>query len=46
MTLINRLFLGFMIAAGLVAGAVLVAKPEARDFRISLIATFRAMRTA
>ena len=35
MTLINRLFLGFMIAAGLVTGAVLVAKPEARDFRIS-----------
>ena len=32
---INRLFLGFMIVAGLAAGALLVAKPELRDFRIS-----------
>jgi len=35
MTQINRIFLGFMIAAGLVAGLVLVARPELRDFRIS-----------
>jgi hypothetical protein len=35
MTQINRIFLGFMIAAGLAAGLVLVARPELRDFRIS-----------
>ena len=35
MTPINRFFLGFMIVAGLAAGALLVAKPELRDFRIS-----------
>jgi hypothetical protein len=35
LTPINRLFLGFMIVAGLAAGAALVAKPELRDFRIS-----------
>ena len=35
MTPINRVFLGFMIAAGLAAGLVLVARPELRDFRIS-----------
>ncbi|TMI98327.1 MAG: hypothetical protein E6G97_26315 [Alphaproteobacteria bacterium] len=35
MTGINRIFLGFMIVAGLAAGFVLVAKPELRDFRIS-----------
>jgi len=29
------LFLGFMIAAGLVTGGVLVAAPQVRDFRIS-----------
>jgi len=34
MTPINRLFLGFMILAGLAPGAVLVARPEVRDFRI------------
>lgn len=32
---INRLFLGFMIVAGLAADALLVARPELRDFRIS-----------
>ena len=31
---INHLFLGFMILAGVVAGAVVVAKPEVRDFRV------------
>ena len=35
MTPINRFFLGFMIVAGLAAGAALVVKPELRDFRIS-----------
>jgi hypothetical protein len=35
MTFINRLFLGYMVAIGLAAGAVLVAKPETRDFRVS-----------
>ena len=35
LTPINRLFLGFMIVAGLASGALLVAKPELRDFRIS-----------
>jgi len=35
MTQINRIFLGFMIAAGLAAGLVLVVRPELRDFRIS-----------
>ena len=35
LTPVNRAFLGFMIVAGLAAGALLVAKPELRDFRIS-----------
>ena len=35
MTAINRIFLGFMIVAGLAAGAALVARPELREFRIS-----------
>jgi len=35
MTPINRIFLGFMIVAGLAAGAVLVARPALRDFRVS-----------
>jgi hypothetical protein len=35
MTPINRFFLGFMIVAGLAAGALLVASPDLRDFRIS-----------
>ena len=35
MTQINRIFLGFMVAAGLAAGLVLVVRPELRDFRIS-----------
>jgi hypothetical protein len=34
MTTINRLFLGFMIAAGLATGIVLVVAPQMRDFRI------------
>jgi len=36
MTPINRLFLGFMIVAGLAAGAVLVVRPEARIFAFRL----------
>ena len=35
MTTINRIFLGFMIVAGLGAGALLVARPELREFRVS-----------
>jgi hypothetical protein len=35
MTAINRIFLGFMIVAGLAAGASLVARPELREFRVS-----------
>jgi hypothetical protein len=35
MTAINRIFLGFMIVAGLAAGAALVARPELREFRVS-----------
>ena len=35
MTAINRFFLGFMVVAGLAAGALLIARPELRDFRIS-----------
>ena len=35
MTPINRIFLGFMIMAGLAAGLVLVARPDLRDFRVS-----------
>jgi len=35
MTAINRIFLGFMIVAGLGAGALLVARPELREFRVS-----------
>jgi len=31
---INHLFLGFMVLAGAAAGAVVVAKPEVRDFRV------------
>jgi hypothetical protein len=34
MTAINRIFLGFMIVAGLAAGAALVARPELRDLRV------------
>lgn len=29
---IDRIFIGFMAAAGIAAGAILVAFPEARDF--------------
>jgi hypothetical protein len=35
MTAINRIFLGFMIVAGLATGAALVARPELREFRVS-----------
>jgi len=35
MTAIARVFLGYTLAAGLMAGAVLVAKPELRDIGIS-----------
>ena len=35
MTSIDRIFLGYTLLAGLAAGAVLVAKPELRDFGIS-----------
>ena len=31
---LNQIFLGFMAVVGVVAGAVLVAKPEVRDFRV------------
>jgi hypothetical protein len=34
MTAINRIFLGFMIVAGLAAGAALAARPELRDLRV------------
>jgi hypothetical protein len=35
MTLTHRLFLGYMVVAGLAAGALLVVAPQARDFAIS-----------
>jgi hypothetical protein len=35
MSPIDRIFLGYTLAAGLAAGAVLVVKPELRDFGIS-----------
>jgi hypothetical protein len=35
MTIINRLFLGYVIAVGLATGLALVAAPQLRDFRVS-----------
>ena len=32
---LNHIFLGFMTLVGVATGAVLVAKPELRDFRVS-----------
>ena len=31
---INHLFIGFMVAAGLAVGVVLIIAPQARDFRL------------